>query len=175
VSVILGCDPGSIKTGWALINAHPIGYIESGVIALGHGDFWQRIGLLKEELSRILNKVRPDILVLERAFVGLNKQSALLLSQIRGAIMISCFEHSLTFAEYAPREVKMQITGYGNADKEQVEKMVRNSLSLNHNISLKSDESDALAIALCHAYQMGLRQKIQSASSSRPAYKGLRR
>jgi crossover junction endodeoxyribonuclease RuvC len=154
VSIILACDPGSVRTGWACIETKPLTYLDSGVIALGDGDFWERIGALKARMEAIIQNHAPHVLVLERVFVSLNKQTALKLAQIRGALMGLSFAPCRQYAEYSPREVKMQITGYGAASKEQMALMIRKSIQDIPSHMTSFDESDAIAIALCHAYTM---------------------
>ncbi len=154
MSIILACDPGSVRTGWACIETKPLTYLDSGVIALGDGDFWGRVGTLKGLMEVVIKNHDPHVFVLEKVFVSLNKQTALKLSQIRGALMGLSFAAGRQYAEYSPREVKMQITGYGAASKEQMALMIRKSIQgLPANMPT-FDESDAIAIALCHAYTM---------------------
>jgi len=160
VSIILGCDPGSIRTGWAVIETHPLQYIDSGVIALGQGEFWDRIGILKQEIALLKLKYHADILVLEKTFVSLNKLTALKLAQIRGCLMGILHESGCDYAEYSPREIKQHITGYGAASKEQVALMIQRCLKMDPKFKPKFDESDAIAIALCHAYALAASQRF---------------
>ncbi len=154
MSIILACDPGSVRTGWACIETSPLTYLDSGVISLGDGEYWDRIGVLKAKMDSIVGTFSPDFLVLEKAFVSLNKLTALKLAQIRGALMTLAYGPNRKYAEYSPREVKMQITGYGAASKEQLALMIRKSLQGIPAHMTTFDESDALGIALCHAYTL---------------------
>ena len=160
MSIILGCDPGSVRTGWAFIETQPLTYIDSGVIELGDREFWERIGVLKTSMLVLKLKYHADILVLEKAFVSLNKLTALKLAQIRGCLMGLCHEQGVQYAEYSPREIKRQITGYGAASKEQVALMIQRCLKMDPSLKRKFDESDAIAIALCHAYALSTSQRF---------------
>lgn len=148
--VIIAFDPGSITTGWAIVSSSPLQYGCSGSIALGQGPWMERICKLTDAVHDILNLWPVTDLVLEKAFVGINKESALKLAQIRGALTALCAHPGLTLSEYAPREVKAQITGYGAATKDQLAHMVQR-LHPTAGIMTTFDESDALALATCHA------------------------
>jgi crossover junction endodeoxyribonuclease RuvC len=147
---ILAFDPGSQVTGWAILTCEPLVYINSGIIKLGSGDFFERIKALKNAVAEILKDCEPSVLVLERAFVGINKESALKLAQIRGCLMGLVAHPALAYVEYAPRQAKQMITGYGGASKEQVAVMIEKILkqSFNHHL----DETDAISLALCHYF-----------------------
>lgn len=147
---ILAFDPGSITTGWAILSTNPTQYQASGTIALGQGPWMGRILTLTGAVRAILDSWNPTDLVLEKAFIGLNKDSALKLAQIRGALMGLCAHPDLSLTEYAPREVKAQVTGYGGASKEQLGHMIRRLYPQLGELS-SWDESDALALATCHA------------------------
>lgn len=147
--IILSFDPGSITTGWAVLHQTPLRYGASGTIALGQGPWMGRILALTQAVRSVLDEWAPTDLVLEKAFVGLNKESALKLAQIRGALMSLCAHPALALTEYAPREVKSQVTGYGGASKEQMSHMIARLYPAATTESW--DESDALAIATCHA------------------------
>ena len=152
VSKILGIDPGSQLLGWAIIHTSPLSYVSSGVLKIPRVDFYDRIGFIISSLHKIFDEQEPDFLVLEKAFVGVNKEVALKLGQIRGAVMAFGNTHHLGFAEYAPRQAKKTVTGYGAATKEQIFGVCKMSLR-NMPDHIKSfDQSDAIALALCHHY-----------------------
>jgi len=151
VSLILSCDPGSRVTGWAFLNTAPLSYCDSGIIVLDQDNFWDKIRVLKAEIERLVTQYQPDVFVLEKAFVSLNKQTALKLAQIRGCLMGLVHHANCEYAEYSPREIKQQITGYGAATKEQVALMCQRLLPTCTRQSNHFDETDAIAIGLCHA------------------------
>lgn len=149
---ILGIDPGSQLLGWAVIQTSPLTYVSSGVLKITPKDFYERVGFIIASLNKIFHEENPDFLVLEKAFVGVNKEVALKLGQIRGAVMAFGNIHQLGFAEYAPRQAKKTVTGYGAATKDQIFRVCKMSLK-NMPDNIKSfDQSDAIALALCHHY-----------------------
>ncbi len=110
-----------------------------------------RIKSLYDQLSRIINEERPDSVAIEELFFNTNAKTALIVGQARGVILLSAAEANLPVAVYTPLQVKIAITGYGRAEKMQVEKMVMVQLGLKEKPKL-DDISDALAIALTHAF-----------------------
>jgi crossover junction endodeoxyribonuclease RuvC len=150
MTVILAIDPGSQFTGWAALSCVPLSYIDSGVISLPKLDFYDRLLVLKDRLIEISDRVSPNILVVEKSFVGINKDASLKIAQIRGAILALLGSSSRSLAEYTPREAKQLITGYGAASKEQVAIMIEKLLKRKFDDRL--DETDALALALCHYF-----------------------
>lgn len=147
---ILAFDPGSQITGWAALSCEPLTYMDSGVFKLGSGDFFERMKKLKSFVLPVISTFKPSILVLERAFIGINKDAALKLAQIRGGLMALCADEALSYVEYAPREAKQLVTGYGAASKEQVAVMIEKILKRSFRAQL--DETDALSLALCHYF-----------------------
>ena len=150
MTVILAIDPGSQFTGWAAISCAPLAYIDSGVISLPKLEFYDRLLILKDQLIEISAQILPNIIVIEKSFVGINKDASLKIAQIRGAILAVLGSASRTLAEYSPREAKQLITGYGAASKDQVAIMIEKLLKRKFNDRL--DETDALALALCHYF-----------------------
>ncbi|NUN07735.1 MAG: crossover junction endodeoxyribonuclease RuvC [Ignavibacteriaceae bacterium] len=149
---IIGIDPGTIRTGYGIIDfsggEHRL--ICSGVIQLNKlATIPPRLEKIYSELYQIIKKYRPDELAIETAFYGKNVQSTLKIGYARGVSILAGMHHGLYPSEYAPREVKKAITGVGSASKEQVAYMVKKILFLNN--KLKLDESDALAVAVCHS------------------------
>lgn len=172
---ILGIDPGSRLTGFGCVEVRgrEIRHIASGTLRLssgrGGGAFEARLLKLFDELERIISRHRPSILVVEKVFFAKNALSALKLGQARGVVLVAGARHSLDLAEYSPAEVKQAVTGSGQADKEQVLKMVR--LMTGHESFASHDASDALALALCHARGLslvpsGARAKWQEAETA---------
>ncbi len=150
---VIGVDPGTITTGWGVIekNGNQIIYVKSGIINLGN-NFKppEKLRLLFENLKKVLDQFKPTALALETAFYSKNIQSTLRLGEARGVIMLCSAERDIKTFEYPPASVKLSVTGNGHASKEQIETMVRRLLRIPETI--KGDEADALAIGLCHIY-----------------------
>lgn len=147
---ILGIDPGSRSTGYGILdvfgsNLSPVGW---GVISCPSKDsFPDRLFRIHEELTRVIRQYRPGEASVEKVFLAKNASSALKLGQARGAAIVVCRAEGVPVYEYSAREVKLSITGFGAAPKEQVGEMVCRLLGLRGKVP--PDASDALAIAFC--------------------------
>ncbi|MFA7555136.1 MAG: crossover junction endodeoxyribonuclease RuvC [Spongiibacteraceae bacterium] len=152
MSLILGIDPGSRKTGFGLINVNGgrHEYISSGVIRLPlDQELPQRLKVLVASLSEIIETYCPQQVVVEQVFMAKNAGSALKLGQARGAAIAACVTQDLEVAEYSARQIKQAVVGSGAATKEQVQHMVKVLLKLP--AMPQEDAADALAGAICHA------------------------
>jgi crossover junction endodeoxyribonuclease RuvC len=151
MSVILGIDPGSRICGYGLIRArgNSLEYLASGVIRMGTLTFPERLHTIFSDISDIIIEHGPDVAAVEEVFMGKNASSALKLGQARGAAIVACTHYQLPVAEYAARKVKQALVGRGQADKNQVQQMVKSLLGLSR--MPPEDAADALAIAVCHA------------------------
>jgi crossover junction endodeoxyribonuclease RuvC len=153
--IILGIDPGTSITGYGLIKT--IG-TEPELITIGSIDlskFDNHYLKLKHIFDRtvgIIDEYHPDELAIEAPFYGKNVQSMLKLGRAQGAAIAAALSRSLPIFEYAPRKIKMSITGRGAASKEQVASMLMRILRFDK-IEIKLDATDGLAAALCHFYQ----------------------
>ena len=149
---ILGLDPGSQRTGYAVIeiNGGKIAYLVSGAIKAGGESLTERLQDIFIGVDRLTNEFRPDEVAIERIFMHRNADSALKLGQARGAALSATFAVRPRVFEYAPREVKLAVVGTGSAQKDQVQLMVKRLLNIAG--PLAEDAADALAIALCHAH-----------------------
>ncbi|TLU87464.1 MAG: crossover junction endodeoxyribonuclease RuvC [Chlorobium sp.] len=159
--VVLGIDPGSLKTGYGVIRCDSQGcsVLVCGLIRLHSSrSHPERIGEICRELGQVIADFQPERVALETAFLSRNVQSALKLGQVRGAVIALAMSHNLALHEYAPREVKSAITGRGAASKEQVAFMVARMLSLS-SVPEPYDVTDALGLALCDLLRGGSRQK----------------
>lgn len=167
--IILGIDPGSRKTGYGLIDNLPskMSYIDSGFIKVEGDSLPQKLGFIFQQISQIIETQQPQQMAIESVFMHKNADSALKLGQARGAAICAAQHAGQDVFEYAPREIKLSIVGRGGAHKDQVKHMVTRLLSLRQ--ELQSDESDALAIAICHAQHqaMELRTGIPAKAFSR--------
>lgn len=150
---ILGVDPGTHITGYGVVDAGQgtLRHVSHGLIRTRSKDpLWVRLKVIHDRLCEVVASERPDVLSLERCFVGKNIQSALKLGHTRGAIMMACMTASLDVVEYAPGEIKRAVAGSGRAEKSQVAQMVRVLLRLDE--APQVDAADALAAAICHAH-----------------------
>ncbi|NOQ45911.1 MAG: crossover junction endodeoxyribonuclease RuvC [Desulfobulbaceae bacterium] len=150
---IFGIDPGSRVTGYGVIDKQgpELGFITCGTIRTGQEEnFSRRLLIIFEGLSKVIDRHCPDVAAIEDVFVSQNPRSALKLGQARGAAVVAAMQRNLKVYDYTPRLVKQTVAGYGQADKAQVQHMVRILLELNSSPS--SDASDALAVAICHAH-----------------------
>jgi crossover junction endodeoxyribonuclease RuvC len=153
--IILGIDPGTNITGYGVIK------ITSSVpelIVLGslnlskYDDHYVRLKQIFDRITGIIDEYHPDELAIEAPFYGKNVQSMLKLGRAQGAAIAAALSRSIPVFEYAPRKIKMSITGQGAASKEQVAGMLMNILKFS-NKEFKLDATDGLAAALCHFYQ----------------------
>ena len=148
--LVLGIDPGSRITGYGLVK-HQGGktkYVASGCIRMPDADFTTRLTKLYDAITQIINDFEPSYFAIEQVFVKHNVQSALKLGQARGVLLLAAAHAQKGIFEYSPREVKLAISGYGNAQKHQVQQMVKSLLALS--AMPQEDAADALAIAICH-------------------------
>jgi crossover junction endodeoxyribonuclease RuvC len=155
--IILGIDPGTTITGYGLISVtgKTPSLITLGIIDLRKKtDHFQKIRAVFEETLALIDRYHPDEFAIEAPFFGKNIQSMLKLGRAQGAAISAALYRDLPVAEYAPRMIKMSITGHGQASKEQVATMLRTILSF-HDKKLLLDATDALGAALCHFYQRG--------------------
>lgn len=148
---ILGLDPGSQRTGYAVIEANGprVAYVVSGAIKTRGENLAERLQQIFVGVDRLASEFRPDEVAIERVFMHRNADSALKLGQARGAALSATFGVRPRVFEYAPREVKLAVVGTGGAQKEQVQLMVKRLLQISG--PLAEDAADALAVALCHA------------------------
>jgi crossover junction endodeoxyribonuclease RuvC len=150
---ILGIDPGSIATGWGIVESEgsALRHVASGVLRPPGSEAARRLARIQLELSELVREFAPQTAALEAVFVARNPRAALKLGQARGVALAVCGGAGLEPAEYAPARVKGAVAGYGAADKAQVQAMVCRLLGLAR--APARDAADALAIAICHGAQ----------------------
>jgi crossover junction endodeoxyribonuclease RuvC len=151
--LILGIDPGSLHTGFALLDRRgsELKALEAGRISSSRTlPLAVRLGQLSQAASALVARTRPDLVAIESTFHGVNSRSLIALAQARGALLAAIALAGLEVVEFSPAEVKVAVTGSGRADKVQVARMLRLQLALPAEV-LAPDASDALAIALCCA------------------------
>ncbi len=152
--LILGIDPGFGRMGYAVVAAagNDLRLIVCDAIMTPTGqDYSLRLQLIYEELSVIIDRYHPQEAAIEKLFFGKNVSTAIGVAQARGVVLLTLVQSGLTIAEYTPNEVKLAVTGYGAARKEQVGYMVQHILDLRSR-PRPDDAADAAAIAICHAH-----------------------
>jgi len=155
---VLGIDPGSVITGYGIIESNGARsvYVAHGHIRVKGSTFADRLGHIHSALSDVIDKYQPAQVAIEQVFVSNNAMSALKLGQARGAAITAVVSRDIPVSEYAARSVKQVVTGSGSSDKQQVQIMVKSLLGLNRPVQV--DAADGLAIAICHAHS-GLNRK----------------
>jgi crossover junction endodeoxyribonuclease RuvC len=151
MTVILGIDPGSRKTGFGVIRqtGSKAEYISSGVIRIPDTALPERLKVIFDGISEIIARHTPDEVAIENVFMAKSAGSALKLGQARGAAIVAAVHRGLPVSEYEARKVKQSVVGTGAATKIQVQHMVKTLLALPGDP--QEDAADALAVALCHA------------------------
>ena len=152
---ILGVDPGSACTGFGLVagEGSDICYVTSGTIVLPRSSTrYDRLSEIYDGIARVIDEFEPTHFAVEEVFYSKNPRSALVLGEARGVAILAAVRASLPIYEYAAREVKLSVTGNGAAHKSQVNFMLGKLLGLSPPPS-NADESDALAVAMCHAFR----------------------
>jgi len=160
---ILGVDPGYAILGWGVI-----GYGASRHSLLGYGSIetdkdvpWpERLGAVYTGLIGIIEQYRPEVCAIEELFWGSNQKTAIKVGEARGAAVLACANSGLRVFEYTPLQVKQALTGYGRADKHQMQEMVRQILGLEQ-APRPDDAADAVGVAICHANSSGYIESLE--------------
>ena len=151
MSIVLGVDPGSRKTGFGLVQSlgSATNYIASGVIRVNPDlSLPERLQTIFLHLTEVIERDQPTEMAIESVFMSKSAGSALKLGQARGAAIVAATSQGLSVSEYEARKVKQSVVGTGGADKLQVQHMVKTLLKLPK--TPQEDAADALAVALCH-------------------------
>lgn len=154
--IILGIDPGTLVMGYGLIEAtgKQIKVLEMGVLKLSKfPDQGDKLQLIYKKVSEIIQAYKPNQVAIEAPFFGKNVQSMLKLGRAQGVAIAAAMQFGLRTEEYSPKKVKQAVTGNGNADKEQVWKMLQSLLHIENRPEFL-DATDAVAVALCHYYAL---------------------
>ena len=148
---ILGIDPGSINTGYGIIESkgNHNKHIKNGIIKVKGNTLGEKLKIINTNVIKIIEEFQPDEIAIEKVFMHRNADSALKLGQARGAAITACAMNDLPLFEYSANQVKQACVGKGHAAKAQVQHMIKILLCL-EKIPL-TDAADALAIAICHA------------------------
>lgn len=162
---ILGIDPGSTITGFAVIEtgAQPRA-VQVDCIRLPRVDFPTRLGLIFERLTEVIATHHPDQMAVEDVFVSRNAASALKLGQARGAAICAAASRGMPVAEYTPTQIKKAIVGRGHADKIQIQHMIGVLLGVQR--GLQPDAADAAGVAICHMHHSRTASRMRVAVSS---------
>ncbi len=159
---ILGVDPGLADTGWGVIGSTKSQapsskrkkeweVVSYGNISTSAGDaIEERLSEIHKAVVKLIEKHEPDVVAVEELYFGVNVKTAMKVGQARGAVILAAGDCNLRVATYAPNGIKIALTGYGHADKEQVQRMVKRFLNLSE-IPKPDHAADALACAYCHA------------------------
>jgi crossover junction endodeoxyribonuclease RuvC len=153
--IILGIDPGTIVMGYGLLQVEGslLKVLGLGVLKLEkYEDHAVRLKKIFERMISLIDEFKPDELAIEAPFFGKNVQSMLKLGRAQGVAIAAALSRDIPITEYSPKKIKMSITGNGNASKEQVAAMLRQTLALK-DVEKYLDATDALGAALCHYYQ----------------------
>jgi crossover junction endodeoxyribonuclease RuvC len=165
---VLGIDPGSIVTGWGLIEieGNRLCHVAHGTIgvstALGQA---ARLSQIYRGIHDIVRQYQPAAVSLEKVFFSRNVQSALKLGQARGMALLAAAQNHIDVSEYSAAEIKVAVVGYGRATKEQVQRMVTALLCLRG--AMRADAADALAAAICHVHRATFQARVPQPLSGR--------
>ena len=162
--IILGVDPGTLFMGYSVIS------VSSGLISINivdvlklssKKDHYERLQLIHQKITELIKSFSPDEFAIEAPFFGKNVQSMLKLGRAQGVAIAAAMNHNIPVTEYSPKKVKQSITGNGNADKEQVWKMLQRLTTIPDKPKF-FDATDALAVAICHHFGNKSFEKFKS-------------
>jgi crossover junction endodeoxyribonuclease RuvC len=152
--IVLGIDPGTAATGYGIVErtGSKLRMVDYGCFeTLSTDNLPHRLLLIHQAVSGLIAEHRPELVGVERLFFNRNVQTAFAVGQARGAVLLAAAEAGVPVFEYGPHEVKMAVTGYGRADKAQVQRMVQVVLGMSV-LPRPDDAADALAVAICLAH-----------------------
>lgn len=161
--IIMGFDPGLAILGYGIVkkDGYNLNHIAHGVIETVSGmPLDRRLHILFDELQSLIDKYRPDSIAVEEMFFSKNVKTAISVAHARGIIILSASLKSIPLYEYTPLEVKQALTGYGRAQKLQMQQMVKILLGLEL-IPKPDDAADALAVSICHINRSPMLSKIE--------------
>ena len=154
---ILGIDPGYAIMGYGILDYRgnkftPVTY--GSITTAAHTPDAERLKIIYDELTAIISEYQPEEAAIEKLFYNTNATTAIMVGEARGIAMLACAEAGVDISEYTPLEIKNSLTGYGRADKKQVQAMVKMILGLSE-VPRPDDTADAIAAAICHAHHAG--------------------
>lgn len=158
--LVIGLDPGTASTGYGLVRHHSNGQLEAisyGVISTTAGvPMSTRLLKLFSELNVVLANFNPEAAAIEKLYFQKNVSSAISVGQALGVAMLAFAQAEIEIEEYSPKEIKLAVSGYGGADKRQIQAMVKTLLNLEKEPK-PDDAADALAVAICHCHSIKMR------------------
>lgn len=173
--IILGIDPGIARVGWGVVKDQL-----STQTVIDYGLFETpsqmsldgRLKMIHQYILDLIDKFKPDVLAIEQLFFAANSKTALTVGHARGAIILAASQRNCQTVSYTPLQVKQALTGYGRADKKQMQMMVKSILEISKPLT-QDDTADALAVALTHAFSYKL-EAISNPTKSSPPRIGVR-
>ncbi|MDI6792397.1 MAG: crossover junction endodeoxyribonuclease RuvC [bacterium] len=161
--IILGIDPGTATTGFGIVENK-----DSQLSAIDYGciqteaktPFGRRLNQIYDRLTEIISRYNPGAIAMEGLFFCRNVKTALSVGQAQGVIILAAIRAGQSVYEYTPLQIKQAVTGFGRADKNQVQEMVRILLNLPH-LPKPDDAADALAVAICHIHSLQFENRMQ--------------
>lgn len=161
--IILGIDPGYAILGWGVVEktGNRFRDIAHGAVTTHKDmDMPERLEALYDGLREIIEEYRPEVASIEKLYFNTNTTTAINVGQARGVAVLACIKGGVKVAEYTPLEIKQALTGYGRADKKQMQFMVRTMLNLSE-VPKPDDTADALAAAICHGHSADTRMILK--------------
>lgn len=151
--ITLGIDPGTATLGFGLVSGsdRPELVTFGALVTTPEAEMPDRLLTLYDGVRQVIAEHKPDSVAVEQLFFARNVTTAIAVGQARGVVLLAAAQSGLPVYEYKPNEVKLTVAGYGGADKQQVQEMVRIELGLNA-LPTPDDAADALAVAICHVY-----------------------
>ncbi|MCI8648203.1 MAG: crossover junction endodeoxyribonuclease RuvC [Firmicutes bacterium] len=160
---ILGIDPGYAILGYGIVEmkGNRFKAIDYGAVTTdAKTDMPDRLKILYNSLMELILEYEPDVASVEELFFNTNAKTAILVGQARGVAVLACANSGLEIAEYTPLQIKQALVGYGRAEKQQVQLMVKTLLNLKE-VPKPDDTADALAAAVCHGHSAGSRNRLK--------------
>ena len=158
--LVIGIDPGTASTGYGVVRQLSNGQLEVinyGLISTKAGvPMSSRLLSLFSDLNTVLAEYKPDAAAIEKLYFQRNVSTAISVGQARGVAMLAIAQADIDIEEYSPKEIKLAVSGYGGADKRQVQAMVKTLLSMKEEPK-PDDAADALAVAICHCHSSKMR------------------
>jgi crossover junction endodeoxyribonuclease RuvC len=159
---VLGIDPGTAATGYGIVdnsNSHLMALHYNCVITNPKESFANRLLKIFEELRHVIEVFHPNAVAIEHLYFYKNSKTAMQVGEARGVAILAGVSSKLEIFEYTPLEVKLALTGFGRAQKEQVQQMVKRLLRLQE-VPQPNDAADALAVAICHIHSSNTKRSI---------------
>ena len=162
---VIGIDPGTARTGYGVVEAdddNQLVLVDYGVIKTPAGqDEAQRLVSLHLQLQGLIDRHSPTEAAVERLFFQKNVSTAMQVGQARGVILLTLHQAGLPIGEYSPQDIKIAVTGYGAAEKSQMQRMVKTLLTMPE-LPQPDDAADALAVAICHFHSVRLQRRLEA-------------